>query len=68
MFAIESYNIDKFYKGSKKKALDDVSLKIESGKISTILGRNGAGKTTFVPYLLYNYCLLLVKYRYLVMM
>src|SRR6476661_5977621 len=48
MFAIESYNIDKFYKGSKKKALDDVSLKIESGKISTILGRNGAGKTTFV--------------------
>jgi len=48
MFAIESFNIDKFYKGSKKKALDDVSLKIESGKISTILGRNGAGKTTFV--------------------
>jgi ABC-2 type transport system ATP-binding protein len=28
--------------------LDDISLKIESGKISTLLGRNGAGKTTFV--------------------
>lgn len=48
MFAIESFNVGKLYKGSKKKALDGISLKIESGKISTILGRNGAGKTTFV--------------------
>jgi ABC-2 type transport system ATP-binding protein len=48
MFAIESFNVDKLYKGSKKKALDDISLKIEGGKISTLLGRNGAGKTTFV--------------------
>jgi ABC-2 type transport system ATP-binding protein len=48
MFAVESFNVDKLYKGSNKKALDDVSLKIESGKISTLLGRNGAGKTTFV--------------------
>lgn len=48
MFAIESFNVSKLYKGSNKKALDDVSLKIECGKISTILGRNGAGKTTFV--------------------
>lgn len=48
MFAIESFNVSKIYKGSNKKALDDVSLKIERGKISTILGRNGAGKTTFV--------------------
>jgi ABC-2 type transport system ATP-binding protein len=48
MFAIESFNVNKFYKGSNKKALDDVSLKIEGGKISTLLGRNGAGKTTFV--------------------
>lgn len=48
MFAIESINVSKLYKGSNKKALDDVSLKIEQGKISTVLGRNGAGKTTFV--------------------
>jgi ABC-2 type transport system ATP-binding protein len=48
MFAIESFNVAKLYKGSNKKALDDISLKIESGKISTLLGRNGAGKTTFV--------------------
>jgi ABC-2 type transport system ATP-binding protein len=48
MFAIDAFNVEKLYKGSNKKALDDISLKIESGKISTILGRNGAGKTTFV--------------------
>jgi ABC-2 type transport system ATP-binding protein len=48
MYAIESFNLSKLYKGSNKKALDDISLKIEGGKISTLLGRNGAGKTTFV--------------------
>lgn len=48
MFAVESFNVEKLYKGSNKKALDDISLKIESGTISTLLGRNGAGKTTFV--------------------
>ena len=48
MFAIESFNVSKIYKGSNKKALNDISLKIENGKISTLLGRNGAGKTTFV--------------------
>jgi ABC-2 type transport system ATP-binding protein len=29
-------------------ALDNISLKIEQGQIFTLLGRNGAGKTTFV--------------------
>jgi ABC-2 type transport system ATP-binding protein len=48
MFAIESFNVNKIYKNSNKKALDDVSLQIEEGKISTLLGRNGAGKTTFI--------------------
>jgi ABC-2 type transport system ATP-binding protein len=48
MFAIEAFNVSKLYKGSNKKALDNISLKIEGGKISTLLGRNGAGKTTFV--------------------
>lgn len=48
MFAVESFNLNKIYKDSPKKALDDVSIILESGKISTILGRNGAGKTTFV--------------------
>jgi ABC-2 type transport system ATP-binding protein len=48
MFAIESFNVNKIYKISNKKALDDVSLQIAEGKISTLLGRNGAGKTTFI--------------------
>lgn len=48
MVAIESLNVSKIYKNSSKKALDDVSLYIEEGKISTLLGRNGAGKTTFI--------------------
>jgi ABC-2 type transport system ATP-binding protein len=48
MIAIESFNVSKIYKNSNKKALNDVSLQIEKGKISTLLGRNGAGKTTFI--------------------
>ena len=48
MVAIESFNVSKIYKNSNKKSLDDISLQIEEGKISTLLGRNGAGKTTFI--------------------
>jgi ABC-2 type transport system ATP-binding protein len=48
MIAIESFNVSKIYKNSNKKALNDISLQIEKGKISTLLGRNGAGKTTFI--------------------
>src|SRR6188472_2272048 len=48
MIAIESFNVSKIYKNSNKKALSDISLQIEKGKISTLLGRNGAGKTTFI--------------------
>jgi ABC-2 type transport system ATP-binding protein len=36
------------YKGASKPALDNVSIQVESGKVFTLLGRNGAGKTTFV--------------------
>ncbi|MGH9991696.1 MAG: ABC transporter ATP-binding protein [Nitrososphaera sp.] len=36
------------YKGSGVPALANVSLKVESGRVFTLLGRNGAGKTTFV--------------------
>jgi ABC-2 type transport system ATP-binding protein len=48
MLAIESLNVNKIYKNSDKKALDDISLQIQEGQISTLLGRNGAGKTTFI--------------------
>jgi ABC-2 type transport system ATP-binding protein len=45
---IEAYNLSKIYKGTSIPALDNVSLKIDQGQILTLLGRNGAGKTTFV--------------------
>ena len=48
MYAIEVYNLSKIYKGTHVPALDNISLKIEQGQIFTLLGRNGAGKTTFV--------------------
>ena len=35
MVAIESFNVSKIYKNSNKKALNDISLQIEKGKIST---------------------------------
>ena len=48
MQAIEAYNLSKIYKGTHVPALDNISLKIDKGQIFTLLGRNGAGKTTFV--------------------
>lgn len=48
MHAIEAYNLSKIYKGTSIPALDNISLKIDKGQIFTLLGRNGAGKTTFV--------------------
>ena len=48
MLAIEAERVTKVYKGSSRPALSEVSLKVESGRVFTLLGRNGAGKTTFV--------------------
>lgn len=48
LLAIEAYNLSKIYKGTRSPALDNISLKINQGQIFTLLGRNGAGKTTFV--------------------
>ncbi len=48
MQAIEAYSVSKIYKDTNAPALDNISLKIDKGKIFTLLGRNGAGKTTFV--------------------
>ena len=47
-YAIESEQLTKRYKGAKSFALSDVSLAIPKGKIFTLLGKNGAGKTTFL--------------------
>jgi ABC-2 type transport system ATP-binding protein len=48
VYAIEARDVTKIYKGANRPALKNVSLKVDSGKIFTLLGRNGAGKTTFV--------------------
>src|SRR5262245_41966814 len=50
MPVIESKDLVKHYK--KVQALKGVSLKVEKGEIFGLLGRNGAGKTTFVKILL----------------
>lgn len=48
MVAISAEGVSKVYKGLTHAALNNVSLKTEHGQIFTLLGRNGAGKTTFV--------------------
>ena len=42
---LQAEKISKFY--SKKRVLNDVSLKLKKGECVAILGPNGAGKTTF---------------------
>ena len=44
---IEIKNVSKSYDG-KKKALDDISFKINNGEIFAFIGHNGAGKTTMI--------------------
>src|SRR5829696_5887115 len=48
MLAIEAKQVSKIYKGTSYAALSTVSLNVEPEQIFTLLGRNGAGKTTFV--------------------
>ncbi|MEM3660233.1 MAG: ABC transporter ATP-binding protein [Thermoproteota archaeon] len=46
-YAIEAENLTKIYSKSKK-ALNSVNLKVPKGRIFCLIGRNGAGKTTFL--------------------
>jgi ABC-2 type transport system ATP-binding protein len=48
MLAISADGVSKRYKGLSQTALSNVSLHADRGQIYTLLGRNGAGKTTFV--------------------
>jgi len=48
MIALKAADLTKVYKHSRRPALDDLNLEIEDGQIFTLLGRNGAGKTTFL--------------------
>lgn len=46
MALFEIKNLSKSYK--KKRALNDVSFKVNSGEIVALIGKNGAGKTTML--------------------
>lgn len=48
MKALQALQLTKVYKKSEQPALDRLDLEINSGQIFTMLGRNGAGKTTFL--------------------
>src|SRR5215831_16920878 len=46
--AIQSFSLVKVYRRSQTPALKQVTLTVRNGQIFTLLGRNGAGKTTFL--------------------
>ena len=52
--SIEVKNLDFRFNG-RSKLLNDVSLKLEKGKIICLLGESGSGKTTFAEILQKNY-------------
>ncbi len=45
---LEIKNVTKSYKNKNKKALDNISLNLESGGFLALLGHNGAGKSTLI--------------------
>lgn len=52
MLALETIGLTKEFSRGKIKALNNVSLTVESGQIFGLLGPNGAGKTTLIKILL----------------
>lgn len=52
---IEFRNVSFTYPGAEKPSLSNLNLKIDKGQTIAIVGKNGAGKTTFVKLLLRFY-------------
>src|ERR1700722_15844427 len=50
-YAVEAQDLVKVFPHGNVRALDGVSLKVESGTVLGLLGPNGAGKTTAVRIL-----------------
>jgi ABC-2 type transport system ATP-binding protein len=48
MIALKASGLTKVYRKAKTPALDGLDIEVEGGQIFTLLGRNGAGKTTFL--------------------
>ena len=46
MFAIENLQKSFFASGAEVRAVDGISLEVETGKLITLLGPSGCGKTT----------------------
>ncbi len=52
---IEFKNVDFFYRGARSPALSNVSLKINSGCITALVGPSGGGKTTIAKLVYRHY-------------
>lgn len=50
MDIIQLQNIKKYYKAGSNivKAIDDISLNVESGKFTAVIGQSGSGKSTLL--------------------
>ena len=45
---IEFKNVDFKYKTTNEKAVKNINLKIDGGKIAALVGQSGAGKSTII--------------------
>jgi ABC-2 type transport system ATP-binding protein len=52
MVAVETQMLTKYYSNGRIRALEDLTLDVERGKIFSLLGPNGSGKTTLIKLLL----------------